>query len=186
MSTATATETKPFRLFSPLRTYLFCSALLVFLATSPFTVGKGVARFCDFIANTCSNFGDTVSAAYATLVLWNLHVPLESSFITAGVGFIFVSILLLLKRNNWRGWYLWLPLVLVGAVNELLVFPLSSPPALYDAFGAAGGTPEWLNFIASCILTGCAWFASVWIIGSVIIGFLTMLGMVIEHLEGAR
>ena len=67
MSTVTETkaETKPFRLFTPMRTYLFVSALLVFLVTSPFTVGRGIARFCDFVAATWSGVSDAISTTYA-------------------------------------------------------------------------------------------------------------------------
>ena len=120
------------------------------------------------------------------LILWHLHATLISGFVTAGVGFVFVSILLLLKKHNWRGWYLWTLLMLVGLVNELLALSGPGPTSLYDGFGAAGGTPAWLNLIATAILTVCSWSSSVWFGAVGVIGLFMLLGAVIERLEHAR
>ncbi|MBU9200191.1 hypothetical protein KTD31_02070 [Burkholderia multivorans] len=131
--------------FTPLRVYLLALAALILLVTAPFTVGRGVAYA-----------GVVLVQLYHTAVQSTAHAPLTSWFIDAGLGVAFVSGIVALCANG-----AWVEksranevialtaLVLVFFCLEVLFICLPSIDALYAAFGAAGGTPAWLNVIST-------------------------------------
>lgn len=131
--------------FTPLRVYLLALTALVLLVTAPFTVGRGVAYA-----------GVVLTQAYQAAVLWSAHAPLTSWFIDAGLGVVFVSgVLALCANGQWvdksgaRSLLVAVAFVLVLLGLEVLFVCLPSIEVLYAAFGAAGGTPAWLNAIST-------------------------------------
>jgi hypothetical protein len=135
-------------IITPLRAYLLVTVLLLLLVTAPFTVGVAVARVCAVIAN----FDHAVGA-------WTEGSPLTSWLVTGSVGFFGISYVLALALNDeaafktkLRGGVALLGIVVFCIVLEYLFIHLPSMDALYDAFGAAGGTPAWLNAVSSFIV----------------------------------
>lgn len=131
--------------FTPLRTYVLALAVLVLLVSAPFTVGRGVAYL-----------GVVLSGVAHAMVQWAAHAPLLSWFIAAGLGVVFVSGILAIGFNSdWidksraRGVLVATALVLVLLGLEAVYLSLPGIDVLYAAFGAAGGTPAWLNVISS-------------------------------------
>jgi hypothetical protein len=150
--TATAAKLPAKPLVTPLRAYFFVTLMLVLLVTAPFTVGVGVGRLCDAI-----NSWDAANRA------WAIASPLASWLVTGGLGFLGASYVLALCLNEkvvfktvCRGTAAILGVVLIGVVLEYLFTCLPAMEALYDAFGAAGGTPVWLNGIASFVVVAFA------------------------------
>lgn len=147
---ATAATSKS--LITPLRIYLLFTACLILLVTAPFTIGIGVARLDGFL----SSLNDACRS-------WAVAQPLTSWLVTGGLGFALMSYVVAIAQNDEAAFknvprgvmVVVLGLVLAVAL-EYLFFGLPSTDSLVAAFGVAGGTPEWLNGLASIIVIGFA------------------------------
>jgi hypothetical protein len=145
--TATAAKlTKP--ALTPLRIFFLITVLLVMLVTAPFTVGVGVARV-----------GDILTAFHHASCAWAEGSPLASWLVTAALGFSCVSYVVGLAMNEEpvfktarRGSLAVVIGFALGIALEYLFICLPPMQALYDAFGAAGGTPAWLDGMSSFIV----------------------------------
>jgi hypothetical protein len=165
--TATAAKLPAKPVVTPLRAYLFVTLSLVLLVTAPFTVGVGVGRLCDAIIAF-----DAANRAWATAS------PLTSWLVTGGLGFVGASYVLALCLNEnvvfktaRRGSAAILGVVLLVVALEYLFTCTPAMEALYAAFGAAGGTPAWLNGIASFVVVAFANFVHVAIVVTIFAAF---------------
>jgi uncharacterized BrkB/YihY/UPF0761 family membrane protein len=154
-------------LITPLRAYLLVTILLVLLVTAPFTVGVGVAHVCDALAR----FDHAVGA-------WAEGSPLTSWLVDAAVGFFGMSYVGVLAMNDdavfrtvRRGTAAVIGVIVFCVVLEYLFIHLPSMDALYAAFGAAGGTPAWLNGISTFIVVACANALHVSVVMTILVAF---------------
>lgn len=137
---------------TPLRVYLIFFAVVLFLASSPFTVGPAVASLTALALR-----------GHNAVTLWAASAPLKSWLTAGGLGLIFTSIC--------AGWMLYddavgkkktmcvalsVGLVVCLVVLEYLFICLPGYEQLFDAFGTAGGTPAWLNGVATFVVVAMA------------------------------
>lgn len=135
-----------------MRRHLFVMLALGLVATSPFTVGPAIAAI-----------STGALALQAMLGAWAQQAPLTSWFVAAGLGLALTTCWVAcpsgaemapyprLKVASWCG-------VALGVLTlELLLCSLPSVVTLYDAFVAAGGTPRWLNVIATLVVVAAAY-----------------------------
>jgi hypothetical protein len=133
---------------TPLHIYLIIAVLLLLLVSAPFTIGLGVSRICaSFIA-----FAQATSA-------WAAGSPLTSWMVSAALGFSLVSYGIALVMNDElvfksarRGFLAVGMGIALAVTGEVLFLCLPTMNALYSAFGAAGGTPSWLNWLSAGIV----------------------------------
>jgi hypothetical protein len=156
MATAAAATPTNRKIFTPLRAYLLGTLMLVLLVSSPFTIGRGVALACDDIVNT----GDAIADLYCALVSWSDVHALTSWFIAGYVGFNTGCLMLRLRFKKMKaraGVVATVIAALLGlGASETMYAATPSISSLFNAFGAAGGTPDWLNCIATGVVVLCA------------------------------
>ncbi|WP_157645492.1 hypothetical protein [Burkholderia ubonensis] len=159
--------------FTPLRVYLLVLALLVMLVTSPFTVGPVFAAagvvLTDFYYATCD---------------WAARSPLTSWFVAGGLGVALVSAGVGIALNDEaafgtcaRGVTVVLGMVFGIAALEYLFICLPAINTLSTAFGAAGGTPEWLNGLSTIVVVAFANAVHI----SLVLGFMFGMVSVVEN-----
>ncbi|RQR65438.1 hypothetical protein DIE18_03015 [Burkholderia sp. Bp9125] len=147
MTTVTQSRANSWFHFSPLRVYLLGTALLLFVITSPFTVGPGFAHT-----------GMVLSGLFDSTKAWASRNPLSSWFVTAAIGFaLFSGALAILGKEKSGARGIVIALTALGlsiGVAAQQWFFWSSPTigTLFDAFAEAGGVPTWLNFIATALV----------------------------------
>ncbi|KWA84244.1 hypothetical protein WL29_23065 [Burkholderia ubonensis] len=138
--------------FTPLRVYLIFIAAVLLLASSPFTVGPAVASLTALALR-----------GHDAVTLWAASSPLKSWLTAGGLGLILTSIC--------AGWMMYdeavgkrkalcvtmsVSLLVCLVVLEYLFICLPGYEQLFDAFGAAGGTPAWLNGVATFVVVAMA------------------------------
>ncbi|KVP39730.1 hypothetical protein [Burkholderia ubonensis] len=136
------------KVFTPLRVYLILLAFLVVVVTSPFTVGPAFAAA-----------GVVLTEFYHTTCDWAARSPLTSWFLAGGLGVALVSAFVGAGLNDEaafgtraRGVTTVLVIFLGIVALEYLFICLPVISTLATSFGAAGGTPEWLNGLATIVL----------------------------------
>lgn len=145
-----SSTTQSFR--KPLLIYLVFVVVMLFLATSPFTVGPLVAILTDLVMQ-----------GHHAITSWTAEAPLKSWLLAGSLGLVVISACVLwfffeeviVKRPVLCAGLL-IALFSCVVVLEYLFICLPGFEQLFDAFGTAGGTPAWLNAVATFVVVAFA------------------------------